>query len=67
MRAAVALVGLALAIGGVLLADYLDITVRGIEEAERRLDLPVLGAIPDLAAAPTGLPVARPRARAPVV
>jgi polysaccharide biosynthesis transport protein len=42
------IVGLALGIGIVLLADYLDITVRGIEDAERRLDLPVLGAVPDL-------------------
>ena len=46
--AVAAVVGLALGIAGVLLADYLDITVRGIEEAERRLDLPVLGAIPEL-------------------
>lgn len=55
-----ALVGLALATGVVLLEDYLDITVRSIEDAERRVSLPVLGAIPDLrSAAPAGEP--RPR------
>ncbi len=63
--AVAALVGLALGMGGVLLADYLDITVRGIDEAERRLDLPVLGAIPELAAAPRGLAAPASRARSP--
>ena|SRR5438105_15023425 len=54
------LVGLALGIGGVLLDDYLDITARSIEDAERRLALPVLGAIPDLGpATPSG--AMRPR------
>jgi receptor protein-tyrosine kinase len=60
-----ALVGLALGIGGVLLSDYLDITVRGIEEAERRLDLPVLGAVPELAAAPSGLAASATRTAEP--
>ena len=54
--AVAAVVGLALGIAGVLLADYLDITVRGIEEAERRLDLPVLGAIPELGPGAVRLP-----------
>jgi capsular polysaccharide biosynthesis protein len=43
-----ALLGLLLGIGVVLLEDYLDITIRGLEDAERRLGLPVLGAVPDL-------------------
>ena len=43
-----ALLGIALGVAGVLLEDYIDITVRGIEDAERRLELPVLGAVPDL-------------------
>src|SRR5207237_8027686 len=65
--AVAAVVGLILGVGGVLLADYLDITVRGIEEAERRLDLPVLGAIPELGTAPSQLtggptPTRQPRA-----
>lgn len=41
-----AVFGLILSIALVLLLDYLDITVKGPEELERRLDLPVLAAIP---------------------
>jgi capsular polysaccharide biosynthesis protein len=40
------LFGLVAAAGLVLLLDYLDITVKGVADAERRLELPVLGAIP---------------------
>ena len=45
-----ALLGLFLGVGVVLLEDYLDITIRGVEDAERRLGLPVLGAVPELGA-----------------
>lgn len=38
--------GAVLAAGIAFLVDYLDITVRGPADAERRLELPVLGAIP---------------------
>jgi len=38
--------GLLAAIGAALLLDYLDVSIRSSEEAERRLDLPVLGTIP---------------------
>src|SRR5438270_645999 len=48
-----ALLGLFLGVGVVLLEDYLDITIRGVEDAERRLGLPVLGAIPQLGATAT--------------
>lgn len=41
--------GLLAAIGAVLLLEYLDLSVRSVDDAERRLDLPVLGAIPMLA------------------
>lgn len=40
------LFGFLAAAGLVLLLDYLDITVKSIADAERRLELPVLGAIP---------------------
>ena len=43
-----ALLGVGLGVAGVLLEDYLDITLRDIDDAERRLGLPVLGAIPEL-------------------
>jgi succinoglycan biosynthesis transport protein ExoP len=45
-----AFIGLIVGIGLVVLLDYLDVTVRGMEDAERRLELPVLGSIPDLGA-----------------
>ena len=54
--AVAALIGLVVGIGLVVLLDYVDVTIRGIEDAERRLELPVLGSIPDLRVAP-----ARPR------
>jgi len=41
-----ALFGFLLAAGGVLLVEYLDITVKTGDDAERRLELPVLGVIP---------------------
>jgi len=41
-----ALFGFLLAAGGVLLVEYLDITVKTADDAERRLELPVLGVIP---------------------
>jgi capsular polysaccharide biosynthesis protein len=41
-----ALVALAASCGLILLAEYLDVTVRTPEEAESKLDLPVLGAVP---------------------
>ena len=43
-----ALFGLLLSSGLVLLAEYLDVTVKSPEDAEQRLDLPVLGAVPML-------------------
>src|SRR5437588_2150085 len=45
-----ALLGLFLGVGVVLLEDYLGITIPGVEDAERRLGLPVLGAVPELGA-----------------
>lgn len=45
--AVAAILGFALGVGFALLLDYLDLTARSIEDAERRLELPVLGAIPD--------------------
>jgi capsular polysaccharide biosynthesis protein len=45
--AVAALLGLVIGIGAVVILDYMDITLRGIEDAERRLELPVLGSIPD--------------------
>lgn len=41
-----AILGLLAAVGLVLLLDYLDTTVRDGGDAERRLELPLLGAIP---------------------
>jgi capsular polysaccharide biosynthesis protein len=41
-----ALFGFLFAAGGVLLVEYLDITVKTGVDAERRLELPVLGVIP---------------------
>ena len=43
-----AMFGLVSAVGLVLLLDYLDLTIRNNEDAERKLGLPVLGAIPKL-------------------
>jgi capsular polysaccharide biosynthesis protein len=43
-----ALVALAVAVGAVLLAEYLDITIKSPEDAESRLELPVLGIVPVL-------------------
>ena len=40
------LFGLVIACAGALLLDYLDITVKSVADAERRLELPVLGVIP---------------------
>lgn len=41
--------GLFAAVGVVLLLEYLDQSVRSVQDAEQRLELPVLGAIPRLA------------------
>lgn len=41
-----ALFGLVISVGIVALLEYLDITVKSPSEAERRLELPVLGALP---------------------
>lgn len=38
--------GLLVAIGFVIVLEYLDLTVRNASDAQRRLQLPVLGAIP---------------------
>jgi capsular polysaccharide biosynthesis protein len=46
------LLGLLLSSGIVLLVEYLDITVKTVEDAERRLELPVLGVVPQLALDP---------------
>jgi succinoglycan biosynthesis transport protein ExoP len=40
------LFGLLLAVGVVVLLEYLDLTIRSADDAQRRLQLPVLGAIP---------------------
>lgn len=40
------LFGLLAAIGVVLLLEHLDLSIRSVEDAERRLQLPVLGAVP---------------------
>lgn len=42
--------GLMAAIGAVLLIEYLDFSVRTVADAERRLGMPVLGALPRVAA-----------------
>ena len=47
-----ALVALVLATMLAFLAEYLDITVKAADDAERRLELPVLGVIPVLTMAP---------------
>lgn len=41
--------GLLAAVGAVLLLEHLDLSVRSVDDAERRLGLPVLGAVPRLA------------------
>lgn len=41
-----ALFGLVISVGIVALLEYLDITIKSPAEAERRLELPVLGALP---------------------
>ena len=41
-----ALFGLVISVGIVALLEYLDITIKSPSEAERRLELPVLGALP---------------------
>lgn len=41
-----ALFGLLLAVAVVVLLEYLDLTIRSADDAQRRLQLPVLGAIP---------------------
>lgn len=38
--------GLLVAVGVVFVLEYLDLTVRGADDAERRIELPVLGVIP---------------------
>jgi capsular polysaccharide biosynthesis protein len=43
-----ALFGLLLSTALVLLIEYLDITVKSREDAEARLELPVLGIVPEL-------------------
>ena len=40
------LFGLIVSVSAVFLADYLDISVKSVDELEQQLDLPVLGAIP---------------------
>jgi capsular polysaccharide biosynthesis protein len=49
------LLGLVASAGLVLLVEYLDITVKTAAEAERRLELPVLGVVPVLALDPTAM------------
>jgi capsular polysaccharide biosynthesis protein len=44
------LFGALVAAGLVVLLEYLDLTVRAADDAERRIGLPVLGVIPDTAA-----------------
>ncbi|MBV8461830.1 MAG: hypothetical protein JO368_00945 [Acidimicrobiales bacterium] len=63
-----ALLGFGVAVAGVLLADYLDVTVRGVADAERRLHLPVLGVVPPLGASARPAPKRRRRSeqRSPV-
>lgn len=41
-----ALFGLVASVGVILLLDYLDLSIKSAEEAERRIGLPVLGVIP---------------------
>jgi capsular polysaccharide biosynthesis protein len=47
------LLGVMLSAGAVLLVEYLDVTVKSVEDAERRLELPVLGVVPQLALDPS--------------
>jgi capsular polysaccharide biosynthesis protein len=47
------LLGLLLSAGTILLLEYLDVTVKSVEDAEQRLELPVLGVIPQLALDPS--------------
>ncbi len=42
------LFGLLAAVGVVLLLEHLDLSIRSVEDAEQRLELPVLGAVPFL-------------------
>ena len=49
-----AVLGLAASCALVLLIDYLDVTIRDADDAERRLELPVIGVIPDFGASLTG-------------
>lgn len=44
------LLGLAVAVAVVLLLDYLDVSIRTPDDAERLIELPVLGVIPSLGA-----------------
>jgi capsular polysaccharide biosynthesis protein len=60
-----AIVGLVLSAGLILLGDYLDITVKSPADAEARIELPVLAAVPVLAAPDRSL--GAPRVRAPDV
>lgn len=48
-----ALFALALSCGLVLLVEYLDVTVKSVADAERRLELPVLGVVPLLSLDPS--------------
>ena len=52
--AAAILFGLALGVGGVLLLEFLDRTVKSAEELEAIFGLPTLAVIPDIAAAGAG-------------
>lgn len=54
------LFGLLVAAGACIAVDALDVTVRSVEDAERRLGIPVIGTIPDL-----GNPRELAQARAP--
>lgn len=55
------LLGLAVALGVVALLEYLDITIRTPDDVERRLELPVLAAIPRLGTTMPAGPVLRIR------
>lgn len=48
-----ALFGLLFSGGLALLVEYLDITVKSVDDAERRLELPVLGIVPQLVLDPS--------------
>lgn len=57
------LLGLAAAVAVVLLLDYLDVSIRTPDDAERLIELPVLGVIPSLGAELTPSPDVRAPSR----